>query len=68
MENLDFLSPYFLGPYGENDDIFEKLLLEFFRDHVYWRRNFHPEDLPPISTLASYTPEYIQFESKMRQE
>ena len=68
MESLDFLSPYFLGPYGENDDIFEKLLLEFFRDHVYWRRNFHPEDLPPISTLASYTPEYIQFESKMRQE
>jgi hypothetical protein len=34
----------FLGPKGENADIFERLLLEAFRDHVFWRRNLHPED------------------------
>ena len=46
----DELAPYFLGPYGENNDFFEKTLLELVRDHVFWRRNFHPEDTPPIST------------------
>jgi glutamate/tyrosine decarboxylase-like PLP-dependent enzyme len=34
----------FLGPKAENADILEKLLLEALRDHVFWRRNFHPED------------------------
>jgi len=37
----------FLGSKAENAEIFEKLLLEAFRDHVFWRRNFHPED--PLS-------------------
>lgn len=38
------LSSLFLGPKAENADVFERLLLEAFRDHVFWRRNFHPED------------------------
>ena len=44
------LDACFLGPYGENDGLLEKLVVEFLRDHVYWRRNFHPEDPPPIPT------------------
>src|SRR4029453_6183297 len=46
----DPLAPFFLGAYGENNDFFEKTLLELVRDHVFWRRNFHPEDQPPIGT------------------
>src|SRR5690606_24974023 len=38
------LAAVFLGPKGENADAFERLLLDAFRDHVFWRRNFHPED------------------------
>ena len=34
----------FLGPKGENALEFERLLLEVLRDHVFWRRNFHPGD------------------------
>ena len=68
MEKLDFLNPYFLGPYGENDAIFEKIITELFRDHIYWRRNFHPEDIPPISTMATYDTDYNQFIGRMRQE
>lgn len=34
------LDACFLGPYGENDTLLEKLVVEFLRDHVYWRRNF----------------------------
>ena len=58
----------FLGPYGENDTLLEKLVVEFLRDHVYWRRNFHPEDPPAISTAASQHPDYQAFEARMRRE
>ncbi|SFN65505.1 pyridoxal phosphate-dependent decarboxylase family protein [Dokdonella immobilis] len=58
----------FLGPYGENDALLERLVVEFLRDHVYWRRNFHPEDPPAISTEASRHPDYLAFESRMRRE
>lgn len=58
----------FLGPYGENDSLLEKLVVEFLRDHVYWRRNFHPEDPPAISTAAAQHPEYQAFEARMRRE
>jgi glutamate/tyrosine decarboxylase-like PLP-dependent enzyme len=60
--------PYFLGPYGENADLFEELLTDFVRDHVYWRRNFHPESTPPISTTARYSEEYADVAARMRRE
>ena len=62
------IHPCFLGPYGENDALLEKLVVEFLRDHVYWRRNFHPEDPPAISTAAAQHPEYLAFEARMRRE
>ncbi len=62
------LDACFLGPYGENDGLLEKLVVEFLRDHVYWRRNFHPEDPPAIATTAAQQPEYQAFEARMRRE
>lgn len=62
------LYPCFLGPYGENDDMLERLVVEFLRDHVYWRRNVHPEDPPVIPTLAAQTPAYQAFSASMRRE
>jgi glutamate/tyrosine decarboxylase-like PLP-dependent enzyme len=62
------LNACFLGPYGENDALLEKVVVEFLRDHVYWRRNFHPEDPPAISTAAAQTPAYHAFEARMRRE
>ncbi|MEO8987631.1 MAG: pyridoxal-dependent decarboxylase, partial [Rhodanobacter sp.] len=62
------LDACFLGPYGENDALLEKMMVEFLRDHVYWRRNFHPEDPPAISTGATHHPDYVAFESRMRRE
>jgi glutamate/tyrosine decarboxylase-like PLP-dependent enzyme len=58
----------FLGPYGENDSLLEKLVVEFLRDHVYWRRNFHPADPPAIPTSATQRPGYQQLEARMRRE
>jgi hypothetical protein len=62
------LDACFLGPYGENDTLLEKLVVEFLRDHVYWRRNFHPEDPPAIATATARHPDYLAFEARMRRE
>ncbi|MGE3730787.1 MAG: pyridoxal-dependent decarboxylase, partial [Lysobacterales bacterium] len=62
------LYPCFLGPYGENNDLLERLLVEFLRDHVYWRRNLHPEDPPAIPTHAAQSPGYREFEHRLRRE
>ncbi len=62
------LDACFLGPYAENDGLLEKLVVEFLRDHVYWRRNFHPEDPPAIPTDAAFDPGYRAFEARMRRE
>ncbi|KAF1720307.1 pyridoxal phosphate-dependent decarboxylase family protein [Pseudoxanthomonas wuyuanensis] len=62
------LDACFLGPYGENDSLLEKLVVEFLRDHVYWRRNFHPEDPPAIPTSAAHHPDYQAFEARLRRE
>lgn len=40
----DSLSAWFLGPRAENAELLERLVTEALRDHVFWRRNYHPED------------------------
>lgn len=65
VSDMNRLFPLFLGPHGENSELFEKLLLEFLRDHVYWRRNFHPEDPHIIPLFAAHTPEYRDTAGRM---
>lgn len=67
-EDITFANPCFLGSSGENSEIFERLLLEFLRDHVYWRRNFHPEDPLSIPVLAMHKPAYMDFMDRTRTE
>ncbi len=67
-DDLSVLNPCFLGSSGENSELFERVLLDLVRDHVYWRRNFHPEDPPPIPMLAVHQPEYVDFVDRMRTE
>ncbi|MDT8409213.1 MAG: pyridoxal-dependent decarboxylase [Wenzhouxiangellaceae bacterium] len=67
-ESLEWLNPYFLGAYAENDTLLENILVEFLRDHCFWRRNLHPEDPPLIPMLASDAPEYRQFVARMKTE
>lgn len=58
----------FLGPKAENADVLERLLLEALRDHVFWRRNFHPEDGFQISEQDKRTPAYEASISTLSQE
>jgi glutamate/tyrosine decarboxylase-like PLP-dependent enzyme len=63
----DFLAPLFLGASGDNEALAERLLLDAFRDHVYWRRNFHPEDGPTVSAMDRQKPSYIAIAAHMEQ-
>ncbi|HYW10035.1 MAG TPA: hypothetical protein VE913_23920, partial [Longimicrobium sp.] len=62
------LASIFLGPKGENADVFERLLLEAFRDHVFWRRNFHPEDGFQVRETEKQAPEYERSLSTLSEE
>jgi glutamate/tyrosine decarboxylase-like PLP-dependent enzyme len=62
------LASVFLGPKGENADVFERLLLEAFRDHVFWRRNFHPEDGFHVTEGEKHSPDYQAAISTLSQE
>ncbi|EQD77199.1 tyrosine decarboxylase, partial [mine drainage metagenome] len=42
--------------------------VELLRDHIYWRRNFHPDDPPPIPAFAQQDAAYIDFVSRLRHE
>ena len=44
MSARDSLRAWFLGPRAENAELLERLVTEALRDHVFWRRNYHPED------------------------
>lgn len=62
------LGPFFLGPKAENADLLERLLLEALRDHVFWRRNYHPEDPFLIPESERHSPRFAYEVGRLRQE
>jgi hypothetical protein len=62
------LDAWFLGPRAENADLAERLLLEAFRDHVFWRRNHHPEDGATIRESARRAPGYGEAVARLTEE
>lgn len=57
----------FLGPSGENADLLEKLIDDVLRDHIYWRRNFHPEDRFVIQEQDKTTKDFEKNKTKIYQ-
>ena len=39
----------FLGPKSENRKFFKDTLEFMVDEHIFWRRDFHPEDKPVVS-------------------
>ncbi len=68
IDSNKWMEPLFAGPYGENNILFEQIILEHFREHFYWRRNFHPTDLPAIDTTSEYNKDYQKTTSRMKRE
>lgn len=64
----DALLSWFLGPQAENADLFERLITEALRDHVFWRRNYHPEDGITIRELDKRSTGYEEAVGTLTQE
>lgn len=64
----DALLSWFLGPQAENADLFERLITEALRDHVFWRRNYHPEDGITIRELDKRSAGYEEAVATLTQE
>lgn len=62
------LRAWFLGPRAENADLLERLVTEALRDHVFWRRNYHPEDGFTIREVDKRTPGYEDAVATLTQE
>jgi len=62
------LEGIFLGPKAENAELVESMMLDVYRDYVFWRRNFHPEDLSAIRPQAQRSEEYLAFTDNFRRE
>ncbi|HEX6748078.1 MAG TPA: pyridoxal-dependent decarboxylase [Longimicrobium sp.] len=61
-------SAAFLGPRGENAGELEQLILDVLRDHVFWRRNFHPEDPRLIREDEKTDPAFVHTRARLRDE
>ncbi len=66
-ESDNRMKAWFLGPKAENADLVEKLIVDVFRDHVFWRRNFHPEDKRHISESDKRQPDYEDSMTQLQQ-
>ncbi|HET9440173.1 MAG TPA: pyridoxal-dependent decarboxylase [Longimicrobiales bacterium] len=62
------LRGWFLGPRAENADLLERLVTEALRDHIFWRRNYHPEDGFTIREIDKRTPGYEDAVATLTQE
>ena len=67
MDKYLAVKALFLGPKAENADLFEKLLVECFRDHCFWRRNFRPEDIELISETDRLQSPFLESAAALRQ-
>lgn len=57
---------WFLGPKGENAEVFERLIVEAIRDQAFWRRNYFPGDPSHISEEIQRSPDYLAALGAMR--
>lgn len=64
----DALRAWFLGPRAENAALLERLVTEALRDHVFWRRNYHPEDGFTISERDRRAAGYEEAVATLTQE
>jgi glutamate/tyrosine decarboxylase-like PLP-dependent enzyme len=68
VEGTRKVEAWFLGPRGENAEEFERLVVDALRDHVYWRRNYHPGDPSHITEEIKREPDYLQAMGRLRDE
>jgi tyrosine decarboxylase len=56
----------FLGTKGENSDFFLDMLKMMMKEHITWRKGFHPEDPQTISDKSLASPEAADARKKLK--
>lgn len=61
------LSAWFAGPKAENGERFAALVRQVLEDHLYWRRNYFPEDGVVLGAAERHaqTPWHDRFEDRL---
>ena len=57
----------FLGPQAENHRFFKDTLNFLLDEHIHWRRNFHPDDVPSITLQDQSQDEFIATQQKIQE-
>ncbi|MDR0270217.1 tyrosine decarboxylase [Paenibacillus sp.] len=60
------LKALFLGSKGENVDLFKDVLLKLVDEHVGWRQNYQPQDLPVITPFDKSSKSFQDTADHMR--
>ncbi|WP_442603974.1 tyrosine decarboxylase [Paenibacillus sp. KN14-4R] len=60
------LKALFLGDKGENVDLFKEILLKVVDEHVGWRQNYQPQDLPVITPYDKTSQSFEDTANHMR--
>lgn len=63
-KNQFAIDALFLGPKAENARFLSETLLDFVKDHYYWRKDYHPEDEPIITLQQQHTPEFLDVQQR----
>ncbi|PQZ53432.1 MULTISPECIES: tyrosine decarboxylase [Bacillus] len=60
------LKALFLGDKGENADLFKELLIKIVDEHVGWRQNYQPQDLPVITPQDKSSKNFVETADHIR--
>ncbi|MCJ8010838.1 tyrosine decarboxylase [Paenibacillus sp. KQZ6P-2] len=60
------LKALFIGHKGENADLFKELLLKMVDEHIGWRQNYQPQDLPVITPFDKDSSSFKNTANHMR--
>lgn len=55
-----------IGPKAENLNVFKQMIIEALDDHLFWRRNFYPQDAPIVTSSDRNSPSFAQFHDRLR--
>ncbi len=66
MDKID-INGLFLGPKSENGKFFKEKVLDVINEHLFWRKDFHPEDDPVISLHEKDQKDFRLTEEKVHQ-
>ncbi len=66
MDKID-INALFLGPKSENGKFFKEKVLDVINEHLFWRKDFHPEDDPVITLHEKDQKNFRLTEEKIHQ-